>query len=432
MRKLHRLVVVLVLALGIAAPAAAHVPPIEIAPAIDLRAETSAQEHVQSFWIVAGATAFDEVAHLELPEPSLAAELAQRFAAGNVELRSQVAIFDRAVSRKLASGSLAVFEENNVSGESELRRELRRTIGYVRNRWYDPSTGTFLSPDPMGYEDSSNLYAFAKGDPVNGRDPLGLEVATTADGSWYVTNPKNGKRYLLPIKWIRENQLAAQDIIRFEGGLSLQETKDWMYDHDLQFTHDYYRPVVEKALPEGDNWAMNALIATSGLPPQNKQQRMVQGGLQIAGTAAMIIGGTYGNAGTVSAQPVFDLGKGPVPVSHAEAEGWVRDVPNQWGKKGSPAHQRVIDEVEADIIARGLRPRREFRVDTPGGKKDYRDIDIAAIDPATGRVVEIHQVGKGLKSNVKKPVVRERDAMRDLRNRPPVEDAKRFFHPYND
>ncbi|MGA7614912.1 MAG: RHS repeat-associated core domain-containing protein, partial [Thermoanaerobaculia bacterium] len=45
---------------------------------------------------------------------------------------------------------------------------------YVRARWYDPETGTWLSPDPMGYRDSSNLYAFAGGDPVNGRDPRGL------------------------------------------------------------------------------------------------------------------------------------------------------------------------------------------------------------------------------------------------------------------
>ncbi|MGA7614918.1 MAG: RHS repeat-associated core domain-containing protein, partial [Thermoanaerobaculia bacterium] len=44
---------------------------------------------------------------------------------------------------------------------------------YVRARWYDPETGTWLSPDPMGYRDSSNLYAFAGGDPVNGRDPRG-------------------------------------------------------------------------------------------------------------------------------------------------------------------------------------------------------------------------------------------------------------------
>src|SRR5207244_539098 len=91
---------------------------------------------------------------------------------------------------------------------------------YVRERWYDPVTGSWLTPDPLGYRDSSNLYAFAGGDPVNGRDPAGLGVATTADGSFYVTNPKNGKRYLLPIKWVRENQLAAQDMIQLEGGLS--------------------------------------------------------------------------------------------------------------------------------------------------------------------------------------------------------------------
>ena len=45
---------------------------------------------------------------------------------------------------------------------------------FARSRWYDPATGTFLTPDPIGYHDASSLYAFAAGDPVNGRDPLGL------------------------------------------------------------------------------------------------------------------------------------------------------------------------------------------------------------------------------------------------------------------
>lgn len=47
---------------------------------------------------------------------------------------------------------------------------------YVRARWYDPATTTFLSPDPSGYRDSSNLYAFGAGDPVNHRDPTGEAV----------------------------------------------------------------------------------------------------------------------------------------------------------------------------------------------------------------------------------------------------------------
>jgi RHS repeat-associated protein len=49
-------------------------------------------------------------------------------------------------------------------------------LNYVRARWYDPESGSFLSPDPEGYVDSSNLYAFAGGDPVNGRDPTGREA----------------------------------------------------------------------------------------------------------------------------------------------------------------------------------------------------------------------------------------------------------------
>ena len=44
---------------------------------------------------------------------------------------------------------------------------------YVRARWFDPQTGVWLTPDPEGYADSSNLYAFAGADPVNLRDPSG-------------------------------------------------------------------------------------------------------------------------------------------------------------------------------------------------------------------------------------------------------------------
>ncbi|HEX9163169.1 MAG TPA: RHS repeat-associated core domain-containing protein, partial [Thermoanaerobaculia bacterium] len=46
----------------------------------------------------------------------------------------------------------------------------------VRARWLDHTTGTFLTPDPMGYKDSANSYAYCAGDPVNGRDPTGNGV----------------------------------------------------------------------------------------------------------------------------------------------------------------------------------------------------------------------------------------------------------------
>jgi RHS repeat-associated protein len=46
---------------------------------------------------------------------------------------------------------------------------------YGRERWYDPERGSWLTPDPLMYRDSSNLYAFGGGDPVNRRDPTGMD-----------------------------------------------------------------------------------------------------------------------------------------------------------------------------------------------------------------------------------------------------------------
>ena len=47
---------------------------------------------------------------------------------------------------------------------------------YLRHRWYDPRTGQFLSPDPMGPVDSPNLYAFARHRPNTFTDPLGQQA----------------------------------------------------------------------------------------------------------------------------------------------------------------------------------------------------------------------------------------------------------------
>jgi RHS repeat-associated protein len=45
---------------------------------------------------------------------------------------------------------------------------------YMRTRWYHPSTGRFLSEDPIGLQGGINPYIFAADDPINGRDPTGL------------------------------------------------------------------------------------------------------------------------------------------------------------------------------------------------------------------------------------------------------------------
>jgi RHS repeat-associated protein len=42
------------------------------------------------------------------------------------------------------------------------------------HRTYNPNTGRYLQPDPLGYPDGPDAYLYAAGDPINKVDPLGL------------------------------------------------------------------------------------------------------------------------------------------------------------------------------------------------------------------------------------------------------------------
>lgn len=44
---------------------------------------------------------------------------------------------------------------------------------HFRSRWYDPETGRWLSPDPIGISGGVNLYLFCNNNPVNFVDPKG-------------------------------------------------------------------------------------------------------------------------------------------------------------------------------------------------------------------------------------------------------------------
>ncbi|MEP3244233.1 MAG: RHS repeat-associated core domain-containing protein [Sneathiella sp.] len=67
------------------------------------------------------------------------------------------------------------------------RLDAETGLYYYRARYYSPAQGRFLSPDPIGYGDGMNMYAYVGNDPINFVDPSGLfkaSVANTASKTW--------------------------------------------------------------------------------------------------------------------------------------------------------------------------------------------------------------------------------------------------------
>jgi hypothetical protein len=93
--------------------------------------------------------------------------------------------------------------------------------------------------------------------------------------------------------------------------------------------------------------------------------------------------------------------------------------------KGGTEHQAKVKEVEADIKARGLNVRKEYMVPTPEGTRDKRFVDVAGVDPSTGDVKEMHQVGLQTKDG--QPVARERKALDDIQK---ATGDRPEFHPH--
>lgn len=81
-----------------------------------------------------------------------------------------------------ASGYDAWGEPTSITGQSANRLHWKGllleadSVGlyYMRNRWYDPTAGRFISEDPVGTESGLNMYVFGEGDPINFADPFGL------------------------------------------------------------------------------------------------------------------------------------------------------------------------------------------------------------------------------------------------------------------
>lgn len=226
---------------------------------------------------------------------------------------------------------------------------------FVRARWYDPETGTWLTPDPLGYNDSSNLYAFAQGDPINRRDPTGTLATLDKNGTLTVKHP-DGRVETFTAKEAKENPTGVQMALDSDyEDTSYSRVEEIMNQMGLPIVYDAFEcPPGEYCLvnpnayhythdPHSKNifggCAEGIFIQLAGMPASTREQKVCGGTLQIAEAAAttfLVVKGRMGvNAGLTSAEPVVPLRGGTLPVRVVdEMEIKYPESPNSAARKG--------------------------------------------------------------------------------------------------
>lgn len=81
-------------------------------------------------------------------------------------------------------------------GLAGMRRDTDADLYYVRERWYSPSEGKFLSPDPVGLIGEFNLSAYVGNNPVNITDLIGLSGSGYSSDTSVLTDISRREREL--------------------------------------------------------------------------------------------------------------------------------------------------------------------------------------------------------------------------------------------
>jgi RHS repeat-associated protein len=226
---------------------------------------------------------------------------------------------------------------------------------FVRARWYDPDTGTWLTPDPLGYNDSSNLYAFAQGDPINRRDPTGT-VATLDKNGTLTVKHTDGRIETFTAKQAKENPRNVQKALDSDyKDTSYSRVEEIMNQMGLPIAYDAFEcPPGEYCLsnPNAFHYTHDPhsagfwsgcgegiFIQLAGMPASTREQKVCGGAVQIteavASTVLVVKGGMKVNAGLTSIEPVVPLRGGTLPVRVAdEMEIKYPESPNSAARKG--------------------------------------------------------------------------------------------------
>lgn len=193
----------------------------------------------------------------------------------------------------------------------------------------------------------------------------------------------------------------------------------WAWDED---TGDVsLKKVVETYVNETDElvhiWADGEkIVATPSHPFYSPVKGWTEACELRAGDILVLVNGGY----VVVEQVQHELLESPVKVYNFQVEDYHtyyvasgvlvhNTCPNPNGKKGSQAHQNKIQEIGGDLENRGYSVTYEYKVDTSGGYKNTRYVDVYATNGYDSIGVQVGRMTSG-----GQPVARERRALADL------------------
>ena len=122
-------------------------------------------------------------------------------------------------------------------------------------RYYDPQSGRFISPDPLGHGSSLGLYDYCNGDPVNGLDPDGRCVESGNAGAQAGWNNGNGN----PISY---NPSSASNPTAYSLAWGFGRFDSYLYRTGS------IKPTAEllNGVSQSINWGLNSTEQALGIP----------------------------------------------------------------------------------------------------------------------------------------------------------------------